>query len=232
MSRKDKKSIKRQQKEADKQDFAGDIGDIRDFDDLIALSGNNETAGKVTNKSGRKESQVNTAAALKKAITAFSNDHSNSNNYSDNDDYDDVDNNFEEMLNNHDENERKRRRAPIDDGDDSGNLVEDFSKKKKDFVKLKKEHYTIAPKIGGRDEVVEPGKKRAATHEIIANRGLTPHRKKENKNPRVKKRHAYEKAVVARKGQVRDIISGAEGAYGGELTGIKANLSRSRRLES
>ena len=64
----------------------------------------------------------------------------------------------------------------------------------------------------------------------MKNRGLTPHRKKENKNPRVKKRHAYEKALVRRKGQVREVIEGGAAAYGGELTWIKANLSRSRKI--
>jgi U3 small nucleolar RNA-associated protein 3 len=68
---------------------------------------------------------------------------------------------------------------------------------------------------------------------MIKNKGLTPHRKKANRNPRVKKREAYHKAVVARKGQVRESVGGAAGdGYGGELTGIKSNLSRSRRLST
>ena len=67
-------------------------------------------------------------------------------------------------------------------------------------------------------------------YEIMKNRGLTPHRKKENRNPRVKKRHQYEKAIVRRKGQVREVIAGAAGSYGGELTGIKANIARSRKI--
>jgi hypothetical protein len=48
----------------------------------------------------------------------------------------------------------------------------------------------------------------------------------------VKKRKAYEKAVVSRKGQVREVITGVGQAYGGEATGIKAKLSRSRKFES
>ena len=76
------------------------------------------------------------------------------------------------------------------------------------------------------------GQKRAATYEILKNKGLTPHRKKENRNPRVKKRDKYEKALIAKKGQVREVITGEGGKYGGELTGIKANNARSRKIEN
>jgi U3 small nucleolar RNA-associated protein 3 len=64
----------------------------------------------------------------------------------------------------------------------------------------------------------------------MKNKGLIAHKKKENRNARVKKRNQYDKAVKARRGQVRDVISGAAGAYGGEMTGIKANLARSRKF--
>lgn len=147
------------------------------------------------------------------------------------------------------EDTRKRRRAPTgsmgfsahggdsDDGgdfggesDDGENLLEDFSKKKKKFLAEKKAHYTAEPQFGGFQESVEDGAKRAASYEIIKNKGLTPHRKKANRNPRVKKREMYDKAVIRRKGQVRDVISGAAGAYGGETTGIKAGTARSRKI--
>ena len=109
-------------------------------------------------------------------------------------------------------------------------LVERFSKTKKDFIAKKTDHYTPAPRFGGYEEIISEGKKRAATYEMIKNKGLTPHRKKENRNPRVKKRLMYAKAVVARKGQVRDVTREAGAGYGGELTGIKANLARSRKI--
>ena len=117
-------------------------------------------------------------------------------------------------------------------GDDT--LVESIAKQKKAFRELKKQHYVPEPKYGGLDDEIaatrSPSDKRAASYEIIANRGLTPHRKKANRNPRVKKREAYQKAIIARKGQVREVISGASGSYGGETTGIKANLGRSRKI--
>lgn len=144
-----------------------------------------------------------------------------------------------------DSNNRKRRRAPTSsmnndfgaggdddemDDDDGENLLEDFSQKKKKFLAEKKAHYTAEPQYGGFQESVQEGGKRAASYEIIKNKGLTPHRKKANRNPRVKKREMYDKAVIRRKGQVRDVVTGAAGAYAGELTGIKANVARSRKI--
>lgn len=74
--------------------------------------------------------------------------------------------------------------------------------------------------------------KRGASYQIIKNRGLTAHKNKLNRNPRVKKRVQYRKAVIRRKGQVRDVRTGEMGAYGGEGTGIKSNLSRSRKIRN
>ena len=72
------------------------------------------------------------------------------------------------------------------------------------------------------------GEKRKATWKILANKGLTPHRKKENRNPRVKKRIKYDKAKKRLSSYRRVAVDKAKlGRYGGEATGIKANLSRS-----
>ena len=72
---------------------------------------------------------------------------------------------------------------------------------------------------------------RAITRDVEKNRGLTPHRRKDIKNPRVKGRKRFEKATVRRKGQVRDVASGAAGAgYGGEATGVRSRLSKSVRF--
>jgi len=45
--------------------------------------------------------------------------------------------------------------------------------------------------------------KRGITYQIAKNKGLTPRRKKELRNPRVKNRMKYRKAKIRRKGQVR-----------------------------
>lgn len=44
--------------------------------------------------------------------------------------------------------------------------------------------------------------KRGITYQIAKNKGLTPFRKKEQRNPRVKHRNAYRKATIRRKGAV------------------------------
>ena len=75
----------------------------------------------------------------------------------------------------------------------------------------------------------EASGKRGITREIEKNRGLTPHRSKERKNPRKKHRLRYGKAVVRRKGQVQDVASRPD-SYGGEATGVRSKLARSRRL--
>ena len=145
---------------------------------------------------------------------------------------------------------RVRRKAPgtyledgdedmrIEDGDegDEGDMdvVEILAEQKRKFAEHKKQHYKPAPKFAGLDgeETLPMSNKRAASLEIVMNRGLVPHRKKANKNPRVKKRNAFEKAKIARRGQVREAVSGVAGAYAGEKTGIKTNLARSRKFSS
>ncbi|CEG37439.1 Disrupter of silencing SAS10 [Plasmopara halstedii] len=76
------------------------------------------------------------------------------------------------------------------------------------------------------------GAKRGASYQIMKNKGLKAHKSKLNRNPRVKKRMQYRKAIIRRKGQVRDVRVGEASKYGGESTGIKANLSRSRKIRN
>jgi U3 small nucleolar RNA-associated protein 3 len=70
---------------------------------------------------------------------------------------------------------------------------------------------------------------RGITREIEKNRGLTPHRSKEKKNPRKKHRLGFAKAQVRRKGQVQD-VKVPTNAYAGEETGIKSRVAKSRKL--
>jgi len=87
-------------------------------------------------------------------------------------------------------------------------------------------------KVSKAPEKVKSDERRGASYEMIANRGLVAHKKKINRNPRVKKRVAYERALVRRKGQVREMREGEANTYGGELTGIRANVSRSRKIKN
>jgi U3 small nucleolar RNA-associated protein 3 len=60
---------------------------------------------------------------------------------------------------------------------------------------------------------------------------LTPHRKKEVRNPRVKKKLKYD-AKKKKLKSVRAVYGGGEGrgGYQGEMTGIKSGLVRSTKL--
>ncbi|CAG8522296.1 31032_t:CDS:2 [Racocetra persica] len=76
------------------------------------------------------------------------------------------------------------------------------------------------------EDIIPEGAKRQINYQILKNKGLTPHRKKEQRNPRVKHRNKYEKARKKIK-SIKRVISQQEGSYGGEKTGIKTGLSRS-----
>ncbi|MCJ1387108.1 hypothetical protein MMC17_010237 [Xylographa soralifera] len=73
--------------------------------------------------------------------------------------------------------------------------------------------------------------KRGITYAIEKNKGLTPKRKKDVRNPRVKKRKKYEEKKK-KLSSIRAVYKGGEerGGYGGELTGIKKGLVRSIKL--
>lgn len=51
----------------------------------------------------------------------------------------------------------------------------------------------------------EQNAKRAITYQIAKNRGLTPRRKKIDRNPRVKHREKFRRAKIRRRGQVREV---------------------------
>ena len=81
------------------------------------------------------------------------------------------------------------------------------------------------------EAAVGPDGKRKITYAIEKNKGLTPHRKKEVRNPRVKKRKKYDEKKK-KLGSIKPVYKGGEGrgGYGGELTGIKKGLVKSTKL--
>ncbi|KIP02899.1 hypothetical protein PHLGIDRAFT_32022 [Phlebiopsis gigantea 11061_1 CR5-6] len=126
------------------------------------------------------------------------------------------------------ESGKKRRRdeegsGSEDDADPEGyyDLVRRQSKENK---QQKKDEYeaTLAMAKEGimtKDTVEGP---RSVSRAILKNRGLTPHRSKSVRNPRVKKRQRYEKAkkrVSSQKAVYKGGIA-ATGRYDGEKTGI------------
>ncbi|RLV89536.1 putative silencing protein [Spathaspora sp. JA1] len=84
-------------------------------------------------------------------------------------------------------------------------------------------------KLAELQEQVGTNGKRAINYQILKNKGLTPHRKKEYRNSRVKKRKQYETAKKKLK-SVRQVYDSNRGPYEGEKTGIKKGLSRSVKL--
>ncbi|KAL9931725.1 hypothetical protein V8E36_009511 [Tilletia maclaganii] len=81
------------------------------------------------------------------------------------------------------------------------------------------------------DDTLEDGEHRALNRTIEKNRGLTPHRPKTVRNPRVKKRLKYESAKK-KLSSSRPVYKGGqsslEGGYGGEKSGISEGIVRSR----
>lgn len=81
-------------------------------------------------------------------------------------------------------------------------------------------------------ELDESGK-RLITRQIEKNKGLTPKRSKDVRNPRVKKRKKYEKKKIALKGRQQVYVVGdrRRGNYGGEESGINKNVVRGVKLQ-
>ncbi|XP_017134971.1 something about silencing protein 10 [Drosophila miranda] len=73
--------------------------------------------------------------------------------------------------------------------------------------------------------------RRGITYQMAKNKGLTPHRKKELRNPRVKHRGKYRKALIRRKGAVRSVRKETQ-RYGGEMSGIKATVTKSVKFRT
>lgn len=78
-------------------------------------------------------------------------------------------------------------------------------------------------------EALDRDVKRGITYEMAKNKGLTPKRKKINRNPRVKHREKFRRANIKRKGQVREVRR-EETRYSGEHSGIRAGLKKSTKL--
>eukprot|EP00127_Corallochytrium_limacisporum_P000858 Clim_evm1s28 gene=Clim_evmTU1s28 len=132
--------------------------------------------------------------------------------------------------------EKQRRHqatfADEDEGDgddyDSDNEYYDMIKSTKAKRKQSRED-SYATKfqghLEGSDEEAADGK-REISYQMEKNKGLTPSRKKELKNPRVKHRRKFEKAKVRRKSQVKS-VRGEKQRYSGEASGIRTNIARS-----
>ncbi|KAK1816668.1 something about silencing protein 10 [Friedmanniomyces endolithicus] len=136
-----------------------------------------------------------------------------------------------------DEDARQARQIRDDAG---GNEYYDLvasraAQKKTDKAALANAQRLAALQGGGRvvveEERIGADGKRKISYLIEKNKGLTPHRKKEVRNPRVKKREKYEEKKK-KLGSMKAVFKGGEGrgGYGGERTGIKGGLVKSTKL--
>lgn len=124
-----------------------------------------------------------------------------------------------------------------DDNDEASQYYNSLvanSQQKKAEKRAKAEAYAEAARQGAQvfeEEQVGPDGKRKITYAIEKNKGLAPKRKKDVRNPRVKKRKKYDEKLK-KLASIRPVYKGGEGrgGYGGEATGIKTNVVKSIKL--
>ncbi|PVI08595.1 Sas10/Utp3 family protein [Periconia macrospinosa] len=136
-----------------------------------------------------------------------------------------------------DDNDGELPNNDLEDAEGYYDMVAARSTAKKQSKLDRAAAYALAAKEGGvviPEEIIGEDGRRQITYAIEKNKGLTPHRKKSVRNPRLKKRLAFEakKKKLKSMKPVFDASKRASGAaaYGGELTGIKKGLVRSRKL--
>ncbi|XP_075565655.1 something about silencing protein 10 isoform X2 [Pelecanus crispus] len=133
-------------------------------------------------------------------------------------------------------NKPKRAPALADEPSDESDLDEEAALK---YYKMMEEKLKLKRKRAEDQDTLEeeavlegedPNKKRGVTYQMIKNKGLTPKRKKIDRNPRVKHREKFRRAKIRRKGQVREVRTELH-RYAGELSGIRAGVKKSRKLQ-
>lgn len=129
--------------------------------------------------------------------------------------------------------DEKLANAINEDADDYYESIKNSKSATKEARKIAHEKVKKAARLGKLGELAENADehgKRALNFQILKNKGLTPNRRNDNRNARVKKRKRYDQAQKKLK-SVRQVYDESNrGPYQGEKTGIKKGLSRSVRL--
>ncbi|KIW12653.1 hypothetical protein PV08_09931 [Exophiala spinifera] len=121
-----------------------------------------------------------------------------------------------------------------DDANEYYDMLVSSKKAKKADKQARAEAYAEAARQGAQvyeEEQVGADGKRKITYAIEKNKGLAPKRKKDVRNPRVKKRKKFDEKMK-KLASIRQVYKGGEGrgGYGGEATGIKTNVVKSIKL--
>lgn len=124
--------------------------------------------------------------------------------------------------------------SDIASGNEGGHDGDDYYEQVKSAKKAKRQHkdedHRSKKQVHFRDIAdLDADQPRPATKSILSNRGLTPHRNRDIKNPRVKQRMRFEKASK-RLGSFRPVHRTNSGPYAGETTGIRSNITRSTKF--
>ncbi|XP_065592808.1 something about silencing protein 10 [Cyrtonyx montezumae] len=119
---------------------------------------------------------------------------------------------------------------PADESDQDGEAALKYYKMMEEKLKLKRKRTEEQETLEEPATEEDPNQKRGVTYQMIKNKGLTPRRKKIDRNPRVKHREKFRRAKIRRKGQVREVRREIH-RYSGELSGIRAGVKKSRKLQ-
>ena len=116
--------------------------------------------------------------------------------------------------------------SEIEDDMDTYNQEDDMYKMAKSRSDAKKNFKSNKPVNYRPLRDSQPGTDRPANYTMLKNKGLTPSRPKEVRNPRVHQRQKWERAQKKIK-SFKAVTPSSSRAYAGESSGIRTNISRS-----
>lgn len=116
---------------------------------------------------------------------------------------------------------KKRRHVQFEEADDASDGINEDNEQEDEEDEEEDEE---------EEEQSDNGRKRRPINMAIKkNRGLTPYKKKEYRNPRVKHKLKYRKAMIKRRRNVKE-AQFEHHRYSGESTGIKTSTVKSIKL--